>query len=340
MVATWPHGSWTESSALRGSPRYSWECIVITRFRGHSAHIYSSYNDLQSINSPFLEPFVRSYILGVGAGALLEGGHVALQVLAGSFPGVSQYSPLLVADHVTAFASWICLYAVEAVAILAVLKRFNWDAAAASKEIRGLTTLPKKMLPLRTRLFSTLKMSKTAAIEGSAVAAAGASVPASPTISPGTATTSTRANRVKGTSSIAPLPRRTPAPQKHEEDERSAQHAKRAKELRDRQGYLKNVWYAAAISDKVGNKPVEVKLCGKQMVLWREEQTGKVRCIDNACPHRGAPLSGGWVAEREDHSCIVCPYHGWALDGEGALHDVPVSTEEQLYRHGASLVDL
>ena len=287
---------------------------------------------LQAISSPFFEPFVRSFILGVGAGAMLEGGHVALQVLAGSFPGVSQYSPLLVADHVTALASWIVLYAVEAVAILAVLERFNWDAAAASKEIRGMASLSKKMLPLRTHLFSfALKMTKRPALEASAAAAAVTAMPPPPTTSSETATTSGRANRATGTSSVAPFPRRLVAPEKQEEDERSAQHKKRANELRDRRGYLKNVWYAAAISDKVGNKPVEVQLCGKQMVLWREEETGRVRCIDNACPHRGAPLSGGWIAKREGHSCVVCPYHGWALDGEGALHDVPVSCNDRMY---------
>jgi len=91
----------------------------------------------EEATAPFMEPFVRSFILGAGAGALLEGGHIALQVLAGRFPGLGDYSPLLFADHVTALASWICLYAVEAVAILTVLKRFNWDSVAAAKDIKG-----------------------------------------------------------------------------------------------------------------------------------------------------------------------------------------------------------
>lgn len=109
--------------------------------------------------------------------------------------------------------------------------------------------------------------------------------------------------------------------------QRDSQYKKRAKELRDRSGYLKNVWYAAALSDKVKDEPVKVLLCGKEMVIWRDQETGAIRCIDNACPHRGAPLSEGWVETKESHSCVVCPYHGWALDGKGAVHDVPVSCQ-------------
>jgi hypothetical protein len=41
---------------------------------------------------------------------------------------------------------------------------------------------------------------------------------------------------------------------------------------------------------------------------------------------RGAPLSAGWLSEPHStggHTCVVCPYHGWAIDGEGRLQDVP-----------------
>jgi hypothetical protein len=45
-----------------------------------------------------------------------------------------------------------------------------------------------------------------------------------------------------------------------------------------------------------------------------------------ACPCRGAPLSSGWLSEPHStggHTCVVCPYHGWAIDGQGKLQDVP-----------------
>ncbi len=34
--------------------------------------------------------------------------------------------------------------------------------------------------------------------------------------------------------------------------------------------------------------------------------------------------------EVDGHSCVICPYHGWAFDGAGLLRDVPaVSTKGQ-----------
>lgn len=260
----------------------------------------------------------------MGAGALLEGAHVATQVIAGSFPGVSQYSPLLVADHVTAFASWIALYAVEAVAIMAVLKRNDWKSGAAvAEEIRNLTTLPRKLLPIRSHIFKnlynagkTIKETVKPAPAPVMLAAASTASTDTDTDSPSTSSipAATRTmSRSNGVGTI--LPRKAPSPkrppgQDEEENPHAAQHAKRAKELRTREGYLKNVWYVAALSEKVGSKPVKVQMCGKEMVLWREKETGAVRCIDNSCPHRGAPLSLGWVEEKEGHSCVVCPYHG------------------------------
>ncbi|KAL6764272.1 hypothetical protein V8C86DRAFT_1683936 [Haematococcus lacustris] len=106
--------------------------------------------------------------------------------------------------------------------------------------------------------------------------------------------------------------------------------SKRAKELRDRRAYLKNFWYAAALSQALGeDAPLEVQLLGRKVVLWRDSDTGVVRCLDNACPHRGAPLGRGWLKDAGGHSCVVCPYHGWALDGEGRLREVPSSADQR-----------
>ncbi len=33
----------------------------------------------------------------------------------------------------------------------------------------------------------------------------------------------------------------------------------------------------------------------------------------------------GWVSKVDGHSCVVCPYHGWAFDAEGKVRDVPAS---------------
>ncbi|EFN52711.1 hypothetical protein CHLNCDRAFT_138729 [Chlorella variabilis] len=303
-------------------------------FRGSqqpTSLVRSASSELDA-RAPFLDPFLRTFFLGVGMGALLEGGHVALQVLSGTFPGTSHFAPLLFADHVTALASWIGLYAVEAAAVMAVLKRFNYDPRAAARDIAGLMTPSKKMLPLRLTLFKQFfAAGAKLAAPSSALAGSAGALPQTPSdrvVQPPT--------KARGANSVVPAPpsrRPTGLPPLPEiEDPEKAAIAKRLKELRDREGYLKNMWYAAALSSNVGKEPVKTLLCGKEMVLFRQgagwDEQGKVHAIDNTCPHRGAPLSEGWVEHKNGHSCVVCPYHGWAMDGEGHLQDVPAAANK------------
>ena len=121
------------------------------------------------------------------------------------------------------------------------------------------------------------------------------------------------------------------------------------------QSYLRNFWYAAALSSNVtDDKPLGVDILGGRITLFRDQETGEVRactqpasssralhdlaplpsnqactlqhadslprllalltlqvkCIDDWCPHRGAPLSGGQVKVEPStgHTCVVCPY--------------------------------
>ena len=48
--------------------------------------------------------------------------------------------------------------------------------------------------------------------------------------------------------------------------------------------------------------------------------------MNDVCPHRGAPLSQGWVNKQD---CVVCPYHGWAFDSEGVLKEVPAAEKAE-----------
>lgn len=59
--------------------------------------------------------------------------------------------------------------------------------------------------------------------------------------------------------------------------------------------------------------------------------TLQVHCLNDVCPHRGAPLSQGWVSEIKGHDCVVCPYHGWAFDEEGVLRDVPAADKAEAW---------
>jgi phenylpropionate dioxygenase-like ring-hydroxylating dioxygenase large terminal subunit len=78
-------------------------------------------------------------------------------------------------------------------------------------------------------------------------------------------------------------------------------------------------WYVVAKSVEIGHdKPQAAKALGRNLVLWRGAD-GKIQCVDDRCPHRGAPLSRGEVLEGN----IACRYHGVTLDGSGKVLRVP-----------------
>lgn len=82
-------------------------------------------------------------------------------------------------------------------------------------------------------------------------------------------------------------------------------------------------WYVVAKSVQVrADEPLSVKALGQKLVLWRDND-GQVRCLQDYCPHRGAPLSRGEVFEGN----IACRYHGIVLDGEGTILRVPAMPE-------------
>ncbi len=76
-------------------------------------------------------------------------------------------------------------------------------------------------------------------------------------------------------------------------------------------------WFPVEWSDRVHLKPHAVILKGLPLVLFRSK--GKIHALADRCPHRGAPLSKGSVRE----GCLVCPYHGWRFEGDGACHSIP-----------------
>ena len=74
-------------------------------------------------------------------------------------------------------------------------------------------------------------------------------------------------------------------------------------------------WYAVAKSVQVKrDKPQAVMALGRHLVLWRDT-AGKLHCLEDYCPHRGARLSRGEV----NADNISCRYHGVTLDGSGTV---------------------
>jgi phenylpropionate dioxygenase-like ring-hydroxylating dioxygenase large terminal subunit len=81
---------------------------------------------------------------------------------------------------------------------------------------------------------------------------------------------------------------------------------------------LRNLWYVAAASRDVTEKPYAVTLLGEKLVLWRDA-AGKVHALENRCPHRGIALSIGSVHGEN----LKCAYHGIEIDRNGRVVDVP-----------------
>jgi phenylpropionate dioxygenase-like ring-hydroxylating dioxygenase large terminal subunit len=80
-----------------------------------------------------------------------------------------------------------------------------------------------------------------------------------------------------------------------------------------------NAWYAIAWSHEVGKREILPRtLCGRPLALWRKPDNG-VAAVDDACWHRLAPLSLGWLENGE----VVCKYHGLRFAGDGRCTHMP-----------------
>ena len=82
--------------------------------------------------------------------------------------------------------------------------------------------------------------------------------------------------------------------------------------------YLRNAWYAAALSEELGNGPLGRVFLGESVVLYRGA-TGRATALEDRCCHRSLPLSMGRVVEDR----IQCGYHGLEFDATGACVRVP-----------------
>ncbi len=86
-------------------------------------------------------------------------------------------------------------------------------------------------------------------------------------------------------------------------------------------------WHPVAYSHEVTDKPYGSKLLNEHLVIWRSSD-GTPHAMKDVCIHRGTALSLGWVADE----CIVCPYHGWRYNSEGACVKIPQRTNPNIPR--------
>lgn len=82
--------------------------------------------------------------------------------------------------------------------------------------------------------------------------------------------------------------------------------------------YPRNCWWVGARSEEVNRKPLGRWLLDQPVVFFRKED-GSVVALEDRCPHRWAPLSGGSVVG----DSLVCGYHGLQFSAEGKCVKIP-----------------
>lgn len=86
--------------------------------------------------------------------------------------------------------------------------------------------------------------------------------------------------------------------------------------------FLTDFWYVALRSEDLAAAPVARTICGNALAFFRTAD-GSPAAVDDACPHRHAPLSLGTVVPAGH---LRCPYHGMLFDRTGTCIDIPTQT--------------
>ncbi|HEY3178600.1 MAG TPA: Rieske 2Fe-2S domain-containing protein [Casimicrobiaceae bacterium] len=84
---------------------------------------------------------------------------------------------------------------------------------------------------------------------------------------------------------------------------------------------MRRYWLPACLSEEVeapDGAPLRVRLLGEDLVVFRDT-SGRLGALDEHCPHRRASLSYG----RNEENGLRCLYHGWKLDVEGNVVEMP-----------------
>ena len=82
--------------------------------------------------------------------------------------------------------------------------------------------------------------------------------------------------------------------------------------------FPKNTWYVVCTPDEIEDKPLGRTICNEPIVLFRGDE-GRVAAVEDFCPHRGAPLSLGFVRDGK----LVCGYHGLEMGCDGKCAGMP-----------------
>jgi phenylpropionate dioxygenase-like ring-hydroxylating dioxygenase large terminal subunit len=104
----------------------------------------------------------------------------------------------------------------------------------------------------------------------------------------------------------------------------------KATTLRFGRGFLRDIWYFAALSrDLKRGKMSRVEFLGEPVLLGRSPG-GELFALRDICPHRAAPISAGrFRKEASGDEVVECPYHGWRFGADGVCRAVPSLVDDQ-----------
>jgi phenylpropionate dioxygenase-like ring-hydroxylating dioxygenase large terminal subunit len=88
--------------------------------------------------------------------------------------------------------------------------------------------------------------------------------------------------------------------------------------LTSKQAVFRRFWYATERLSDLARGPKPFRLLGEDLVVFLDE-SGNPAALRDRCCHRTAKLSKGWC----ESGHIVCGYHGWTYDRDGALVRIP-----------------
>ena len=81
-------------------------------------------------------------------------------------------------------------------------------------------------------------------------------------------------------------------------------------------------WYHLLDADELPRGTARrVECFGSARVVFRSDVDGRVAVLDEACPHAGTSLGAASVSG----GCVRCPLHGWRVDGDGRVREIPGS---------------
>ena len=91
--------------------------------------------------------------------------------------------------------------------------------------------------------------------------------------------------------------------------------------------WFRRYWVVVGTAQELYDIPRAVKILGEDLVLFRD-QFGKVELLGEHCPHRGASLEYGDIAD----GGLRFAYHGWLFDVRGQCLEMPADPKDSKFR--------